>query len=65
MRRILALSTFMFLAGTSTAAFADEPPSRSKRGKKGCSVADEDDAMLGLAAFVLLVSGVALRRRDR
>jgi hypothetical protein len=31
--------------------------------KKNCSVSDEDDAMLGLAALALLISSVVLRRR--
>lgn len=65
MRRIAAVSTFLLLAGVSLPALADEPPQRTKKGKKNCSVGDEDDAILGLAALALLVSGVALRRRNR
>jgi hypothetical protein len=71
MRRIAALSTFLLLAGGSTLARADEPPERPKKNsgkksgeKKNCSVSDEDDAMLGLAALALLISSVALRRRN-
>ena len=66
MRRIAALSTFLLLAGGPTLARADEPPERPKKAgeKKNCSVSDEDDAMLGLAALALLISSVALRRRD-
>jgi MYXO-CTERM domain-containing protein len=69
MRRTTALSTFVLLAGVSRPALADEPPERPKKSaekkdeKAGCSVSDEDDAMLGLAALALLLSGVALRRR--
>jgi MYXO-CTERM domain-containing protein len=64
MRRLAALSTFLLLAGVSMPAFADEPPERPKRSgeKKNCSVSDEDDAILGLAALALLVSAVGLRR---
>jgi MYXO-CTERM domain-containing protein len=64
MRRIAALSTFMLLAGVSLPAFADEPPERPKKSgkKKSCSVSDEDDAILGLAALAMLVSAVGLRR---
>lgn len=73
MRRITAVSTFVLLAGISMPALADEPPERPKKSsekkdekkdeKQGCSVSDEDDAMLGLAALALLLSGIALRRR--
>lgn len=66
MRRIAALSTFLLLAGVSAPALADEPPERPKKKsgeKKNCSVNDEDNSILGLAALALLVSGVALSRR--
>ena len=49
---------------------ADKPAADEKDDKKAeaeksgsCSVAQEDDAMLALAALVLLTSGLALRRR--
>ena len=49
---------------------ADDKPAEKKDDKKAeaeksgsCSVAQEDDAMLALAALVLLTSGLALRRR--
>jgi MYXO-CTERM domain-containing protein len=66
MQRLAALFTFVLLAGISTPALADEPPERPKKSseKKNCSVSDEDDAMLGLAALALLISAAALRRRS-
>jgi MYXO-CTERM domain-containing protein len=64
MQRLAALSTFLLLAGFSMPALADEPPERPKKSgeKKSCSVSDEDDAILGLAALAMLVSAAALRR---
>jgi MYXO-CTERM domain-containing protein len=66
MRRAAAVFTFLLLAGVSMPALADEPPERPKKSgsKKSCSVSDEDDAIMGLAALGLLVSAVALRRRS-
>ena len=68
MRRLAAVFTFSLLAGISTPALADEPPERPKKKsseKKNCSVNDEDNAIVGLAALALLLCGAALRRRDR
>lgn len=67
-RRVAALTSFLLVAGLSGTALADEPPERPKKtkgSKKNCSVNDEDNAIVGLAALALLVSGAALRRRDR
>ena len=66
-RRTAALAGFLLLTGVSTSALADEPPERPKKksgGKKNCSVNDEDNAIVGLAALALLISGVALRKRQ-
>jgi MYXO-CTERM domain-containing protein len=67
MRRIAALSTFLLLAGVSTSALADIPPEKPRRAgqKKNCSVSDDDNGMLGLAALAMLVSAVGLRRRSQ
>ncbi|KIG15198.1 hypothetical protein DB30_05898 [Enhygromyxa salina] len=68
MHRISTLATFSFtvlIMGSSAVALADEPPAREHNKKSsGCSVAAEDNAVIGLAAGVLLLSGVALRRRS-
>jgi hypothetical protein len=78
MRRLAALFVFSLLAGVATPAFADliiddKPPKRPSTpnpstepgSQKSCAVNYESDAILGAAALALLVSGVALRRRDR
>ncbi len=67
MRRLAAVFTFSLLAGISTPALADltpEPPPKEEE-SDGCSTAGEEAALFGLAALALLISGAALRRRDR
>jgi hypothetical protein len=55
-------------ADDKVAEKADEKKSDDKKAddkKSGsCSITDDNNAMLGLAALALLLSGVALRRRD-
>ena len=75
MPKFAALVALTFIALTPAIAAADEPPSNEQKKKKsdktksedgssGCSVVGEEHAILGLSAFVLLVSGAALRRRS-
>ncbi|WP_146155454.1 MYXO-CTERM sorting domain-containing protein [Enhygromyxa salina] len=66
MRELAFALVFVFAAGSSSLALADvepEPPPTDE-GDSDCSVVGDGDALLGLAVFVLLVSGVSLRRRS-
>ena len=78
MRRLASLLTVLILVGISTTALADvQPPDSKGDGDKAddktdekaddtksgsCSISDDNGAIFGTAALVLLVSGVGLRR---
>lgn len=76
MRQLPALFAFSLTLTASSLALADEPPpepekkeekkdeKKDEAKKGGCSIVDDNDAMIGLAGLVLLLSGVALRRAD-